>query len=422
MKRGPEWLQQELPRMQAEGVIDAAVAARLRAYCVARSAPPRRWIWTLFGALGALLVGFGVVLLLAHNWDGLSRGARMLIAFAPLALGQGACLWALMRADSSPHWREATGAFTALAFAAALALVGQMYHLSSDLDGYLLSCALLALPLAYVLRALSVLLLSAAALLGWTVAAEGAAIFAVLAAFASLLPLISLAWRTGQRAAAELTLSLWVLMATAAVALSMAERAGWQAALLGLVLTVGIVWLARDVHGRAPLAPLRILAQGGLIVMAAAATFEGFWLGRGVAFDALVSPVASGVLLVEGLVFAALLVRAVRAHHFLVAAGAVPVVFGSCALLMDASVVPVWLGMLLANGYVLGMGVTLLHQGLRLGQLGTAHAGLIAVSLLVVVRFLDADLPFSLRGLAFVIVGLAFIAASLWLRRRAVRA
>ncbi|MEQ9736440.1 MAG: DUF2157 domain-containing protein, partial [Algiphilus sp.] len=180
MKRGPEWLQQELPRMQAEGVIDAAVAARLRAYCVAHSAPPRRWIWPLFGALGALLVGFGVVLLLAHNWDGLSRGARMLIAFAPLALGQGACLWALMRADSSSHWREATGAFTALAFAAALALVGQMYHLSSDLDGYLLSCALLALPLAYVLRALSVLLLSAAALLGWTVAAEGAAIFAVL--------------------------------------------------------------------------------------------------------------------------------------------------------------------------------------------------------------------------------------------------
>ncbi|MHA7834768.1 MAG: DUF2157 domain-containing protein, partial [Algiphilus sp.] len=357
---------------------------------------------------------------LAHNWDGLSRGARMLIAFAPLAVGQAACVWALMRASNAPHWREAAGAFTALAFAAALALVGQIYHLSGDLDHYLLSCALITIPLAYLLRAQSVLLLSTVALLGWTAVADSANTLLVLGAFASLLPLIGHAWRTGARKVASLTLSLWVPMATTAVAISLAEIAGREAALLWLALMIGIVWLARDAQGRAPLTPLWGLAQVGLVIMAAAATFEDFWQGESRPFDALGAPFASGVLLVAALAFVALLVRAVRARQFLLAVGAVPVALGSSALLMDASVAPAWLGMLLANAYVLGMGVTLLHHGLRLGQLGTAHAGLVTLALLVVVRFLDADLPFSLRGLAFVIVGMAFIAASLWLRRRAV--
>ncbi|WP_420427455.1 DUF2157 domain-containing protein [Algiphilus sp.] len=422
MKRGPAWLQQELPQMQAEGVIDAEVAERLRAYCAAHSPSPRRWIWPLLGALGALLVGFGVVLLLAHNWDGLSRGMRILIAFTPLAVGQVACVWALVRAPFAEPWREAAGAFTALAFAAALALVGQIYHLGGELDRYLLSCALVAIPLAYVLRAFSVLLLSAAALLGWTVAAEGVAPLAVVAAFISLLPLIAFRFQAGQRRAAALTLSLWVPTAIAAVGISLAGLAGREAALLWLVLGVGIVWLARDAEGRAPLAPLRSLAQAGLIVMAAAATFEDFWQGRSGGLNALESPAATGLLLMAALAFGALLVRAVRALHLLLAAGAVPVIFVGMALLLPASAMPALVAMSLANAYVLGMGVTLLHFGLRLGQLGMAHAGLVTVALLVLVRFLDADLPFSLRGLAFVVTGIGFIGASLWLRRRAVRA
>jgi uncharacterized membrane protein len=38
----------------------------------------------LFSILGAALMGSGIILLLAHNWDQLSRVMRTVISFAPL--------------------------------------------------------------------------------------------------------------------------------------------------------------------------------------------------------------------------------------------------------------------------------------------------------------------------------------------------
>ena len=45
-----------------------------------------------FGILGAVLIGGGIILLLAHNWEQLGRPARVAVAFAPLVLSQALAL------------------------------------------------------------------------------------------------------------------------------------------------------------------------------------------------------------------------------------------------------------------------------------------------------------------------------------------
>lgn len=61
-----------------------------------RQARSTHWAMVLFGILGAVLIGGGIILLLAHNWEQLGRPARVAVAFAPLVLSQALAL---------PAWR-----------------------------------------------------------------------------------------------------------------------------------------------------------------------------------------------------------------------------------------------------------------------------------------------------------------------------
>ena len=66
------WLYDELPRLVAQGVLTPDTETRLRAHYGPLEAPrPARLAVIVFGVLGALLIGAGVILVLAHNWEDL---------------------------------------------------------------------------------------------------------------------------------------------------------------------------------------------------------------------------------------------------------------------------------------------------------------------------------------------------------------
>src|SRR3546814_15318620 len=109
-KPSANWLLSELPGLERAGIVDAATAARLRAhYQVA--ADDRGFALGLSGILGALLVGLGVILLIAYNWDSWGRGLRLSVAALPLIAGQLACVAALRRAPSSRILRARAAGF-----------------------------------------------------------------------------------------------------------------------------------------------------------------------------------------------------------------------------------------------------------------------------------------------------------------------
>ncbi len=68
-------------------------------------------LFIVFGILGAILVGLGIILIVAHNWDELSRGTKTFFAFLPLLAGQMLCGYTLMKRQDSIAWRESGSAF-----------------------------------------------------------------------------------------------------------------------------------------------------------------------------------------------------------------------------------------------------------------------------------------------------------------------
>ena len=146
-----KWLYDELPELVSEGVIghDSAEALRRRYGEV----PPRdssKLILTLFSILGALLVGAGLIMIVAHNWNILDRLARTFVALLPLTASLCALGFIYIRNETRAAIVEPLCAFQTLALGAAMGIIGQTYNVGGEFSTLLLFWCVAAIPLAYI--------------------------------------------------------------------------------------------------------------------------------------------------------------------------------------------------------------------------------------------------------------------------------
>jgi hypothetical protein len=119
-KRNVQWLYEELPGLVGKGVLPAETAEKLRQhYGNAETGGGKRWAIILFGILGGALIGAGVILLLAHNWDEFSRPVRAALSFAPL-VGFGSAYYHLNLCDATLVWDRLPMTVAFMSFFAAL--------------------------------------------------------------------------------------------------------------------------------------------------------------------------------------------------------------------------------------------------------------------------------------------------------------
>jgi len=152
-RSGIRWLLAELPELVTRGVLSQETADALRQhYSTEVSEPPRRFGFVLSAILGSLLVGAGIVLLVAHNWDFLSRPIRCAIAFTPLVLSQALAVFVLLRRGGSAAWRETAAILNIAAIGTAIALISQTYQIQGDFARFILVWMILGLPVVYLFQ------------------------------------------------------------------------------------------------------------------------------------------------------------------------------------------------------------------------------------------------------------------------------
>ena len=150
-----EWLKREVDAWERDGIVDTATAERLRTRYAQVAANETPWGRIIFGSLGALLVGLGIIALLAANWSELGRPTRTVIAFTPLSLCAILYVTGYLRGWSSRAFLEPLGLFWGLSIGAGVALIGQTYHLPQDAEAFTLVWTLLLIPVCYATRALA---------------------------------------------------------------------------------------------------------------------------------------------------------------------------------------------------------------------------------------------------------------------------
>ena len=426
MRRGIAWLHAELPALVEQGVLSAEAAESLRRHY----GPPDtvgaagRFGQIVLASIGALLVGGGLILILAHNWESLGRPARGAIALGTLLIAQALTFYAVAGRPNSRAWREATATFLVVSVGASIALIGQTYHLGGTLEDLLRTWLWLVVLVPYLtgstLAAIGVWSLLVVRIFPVSPYSPPPDIWALIVAAA---PFVVMRVRRAPESWATTILALvaagstfivgtmlsfdrqwdglWVLFQVPFVASLIAAaswppntaRAGWQRRILHaawLVLIVLATVLSFDDVWRS-FVSVNLRNLHGLIVVALAvgctgyASFVAVSLARTDAFAAVLGSGAAALM---------------AACYGLAVAG-----------LPD-------LGWVAFNAWLLAVGAVTLNDGFRRMELGTANRGLAAVAAFLIARFFDTDLSFLFRGLMFVTLGAACFVVNVWLMRR----
>ncbi|MEL6845121.1 MAG: DUF2157 domain-containing protein, partial [Bacteroidota bacterium] len=165
-----EWLYLQLPKLQQSGVVDEATALRLREhYGPVDPAPAYNLAFIIAGVLGALLIGGGIIMLFAYNWDQFPVTTRAVLSFIPLLVALGIYVYVFLKKRHSTAWVEASAGFLMLMLASTIALVSDVYELQGTADGFLLTWLLLSIPLLYVMNASLPALMYLIGIAGWAI-------------------------------------------------------------------------------------------------------------------------------------------------------------------------------------------------------------------------------------------------------------
>ena len=439
-RRSIRWLNEQLSELVADGVLDEDSAERLRErYPAPSSMSGTRLAIVICACFGALLIGSGVILLIAHNWEHLGRPMRTAISILPLLISQVLAGWVLVRRGESTAWREGSATFLVLSLAAAMALVDQTYHTGDDLESFLWRWSLLMAPLPWLLNSSVAAVIFLASLTWWAGAAKADRLEVIWLwplALAVVPHLISVlrSDRRGLRAANLQWACALFLCVAAGVGLEWRVPGLWIVVYTGLfaLMIAGGASIRRDEEGLWR-RPFEVVGIAGSVILWLILSFDEPWRNIGwnhIRDDERFHQAASffDVVLAVALPLAALLVVFLvldrrRNALQMIWAASVPLVAVMWPWVASGDTSDArYVAAIAFNLLLFGVGIATISSGIRSQHLGTVNLGMMVVALLVVVRFFDAEIGFVAKGLAFIAIGVGFLVANLILSRRLKRA
>lgn len=424
-----EWLRGEIAAWERDSLIGEDLARKLRARYPHEGGSSRAAMIGL-SVLGALLLGGGIILLLAHNWADLSRGMRTMIALAPLIAAQLLAVFGAWVGRTRAGWREGLGVFWTLAIGAAIAMVSQIYHLAGSYDTFMLTWLALALPVVYLLRSSLAAVLYVWGVVGWAAPLSIDEPLRALGYWPLTLAVTPLLLGGSRRNVFTSGLAVLRWMCTASlfigvgITLQHAMPGLWiviYAALLSVFHLVDLFFMrnAPSLWHR----PMRVVGALGCVVLSLMLTYHWPWedIGwrywhHGYSLWRQLVDIAFAMLLMGGVVvFGALTRRQWRIADLFpggfvfaaLVAYALSSYYGQAAL-----------ALLLINAFVFAFGVVLLGSGVRAMSLGRVNAGMLLLATLLGLRFFDADMSLVARGLVFVVLGTVFLVVNRVLSRK----
>ncbi|GAA4272784.1 DUF2157 domain-containing protein [Aquimarina gracilis] len=403
----------ELKTLVRDKVISPELADKIEQYYATKDIGKPNKLFMIFGVFGALLVGSGIILMLAHNWDDFSRVTKTILAFAPLLIGQFFTGFSILKKKSAT-WKEASGTFLFFSVGACIALISQIYNIPGDLGAYLLTWTALCFPLMYLLRshavALLVVLFSTyyAVEVGLWNYRNSQTPWMYLIFFFGVLPHYFFLLKK-KISSNTVAIFNWVLPASIVIALGAFVGKNGD---LGFVKYITLFGLLYNIGRLSIFEKLRTLKNGYLIIgsMGTAVslmifTFRWIWDEHSDILDYNAQGLYTALFLLVaaitalGYIFGKNGIKGI--NLFQVAFMIFWFVFFSFSSLEVVAVI-------LMNMLVFALGISAIKIGADKFNFGILNYGLLIISILIVCRFFDTGMSFVLRGILFVLVGAGF--------------
>jgi uncharacterized membrane protein len=407
----------DLEELIQAGIISEDNAVGIREYYQAKDQGSPNRLFLIFGLLGAILVGLGIILIIAHNWDNFSQTTKTIFAFIPLIIGQAICAYSLIKIPENQTWREAGATFTFFAIGGCISLVSQIYHIQGNTSDFLLTWMLLALPLVYVMNsAMSSLLY----ILGFSYYAMELGYFdyptkkpyLYLVMLASIIPFfLKLRYYNPKSNFVGFHNVFFVISAT--IVLGTFTNKEFSLILINYLAIFSLFYLVGFFYQDSGSSAYNIVGAIGALSILISLSFDDIWESLAKAsFDwpqSLQGPEFWFLLILSAAIFYLLSLLYLRKQLEIYR----PLVW------IFPIILPIYFigfqspGMyIFINLIVLAIGVLTILRGNRENNLRTLNFGLVIISALVIFRFFDSDIPFTIRGILFLLLGVGFFVAN----------
>ena len=419
-----EWLLGELPGLKEKGILNPESADSLHKYYQTIMPPKTNFqqlVILFFGILSATLIGGGIILIIACNWDDIPRHIRAGMAFLPLLLAAGFGVYTLLK-DKSATWRESAAILTALTSAAAISLISQTYQLGGTLKDFLFVWMLLFFLLIYIFNSTGTFLIYAIALTVWNF--NRFDMFGSHAVnndiyFFALFLALPLWWLivNFRKVPYGLKSSLLCWIITIFVLLNSIplmqpcyefQTKTYWALIVTVLFLVGMMRRS----GGAGFWGNPLLSAGaiGITIYSAIATFSGFWNDHHSYYyrGNTIYNEYCGWAIIAIMAAAWLLLLFKRWRN---EAELIPALFPAL-LLIPMAVMPA-AGAYVFNLYLLLGGIFFMRYGFKKFELFKINAGMFLLSLLLFLRFVDSGLDILLRGCLFILLGIMFLVVNI---------
>ena len=431
-----KWLARQLPELLKQQVLDAATVERLSAHYSLDNLSTSNFskATILLAAIGGLLIGGGVIMLLAHNWDYFSRFSKVLIGLLPLIVAQILCLMALLPElfpqrflqQRGVAWRESSAVMLCCAIPAALAVVGQSYHISDNQQAFYTLWFVLMLPFVYLLKAqlASALLVYVAVIL--CMFYQSWYWLCVLALLPVAYPVLLKSERANHSRLAWILALGTIFLGSAYLLVEIIPQALFgEYPYYPIVMMSGAVSMTLFGVFFEPKEPFsaRPFTNVGMLLIALSLLFYtntdawDFYTEQYI--DAQFSSFALFVVMAAILAMGVLIKRQRWELLPLTALWLVSIVL---TVIYWASIYwglasGITVIIVIANIVVFAVGIATMWAGVKYDAANQLNFGLILIMSQIMLRFFDQDFSFVVRGLVFITLGMALIGVNVWRSR-----
>ncbi len=420
----------ELEELVEKAVLTEETAHNIKHYYHQKDQNSPNQLYIIFGILGAILVGLGIILIIAHNWDNFPTGLKTVFAFIPLALGQLLALYVILKKYSHMAWREGVATFLFFAISVSISLVSQIYHISGAIESFMLTWMLLALPLIYLLDS------SVACLLYLS----GITFYACLQGYfnyptsppylyglllIAALPFYIYQVKKKNRNIHAVALQNWTIALSFLIVLGAFSHQHQPVIYISYICMfaffLGLYPIRTFKNATSLQLSYAFVGYGGTLVILFILSFrEGIW-------DSF-TPELLGNRFFTSPEFLLSLAFSLAASYFVfqeyIKAGSISKIspyrisYLLCIALFFTGIY-LSLGAIIINMYLLMLGLYTIRLGNKKQHLGILNFGLSIITVLIICRFFDTNLSFITRGILFLLVGAGFFIANyLTLKRK----
>ncbi len=404
----------ELPALLKANVITEETARKITEYYNKDGDESQNKLFMIFGILGAILSGLGIILILAHNWDDLYNTAKSIISFLPLLIGQLFCGYTILKKAENTVWRESSSVFLFFGIGASISLIAQVYNISGDLNSFLLTWMLLSLPLVYLLRTSIV---SLSYVIGITYYCcnsnyfsypkEQTYLFWLL--FLGIIPHYYQLLTTKPQSNFTL-FHHWFVAISLMISLGSVGDGNEKLLYLSYMCLFAIYYfIGRNSffeNQKLKFNSYRIIGKLGTLILLFVYTFKSFWkYFHKTQFheNTLISSPEFIIASMLTIVAVILFYKKNSKTNFKD--------FGLIEIIFLLNILLILLGefaAIIANGIVLAIGLLEIKRGNQLNNLRILNFGLLIITILITCRFFDTDFSFVVRGILFISLGLGF--------------